>query len=190
MIGMIRSVLAAAVMVLAAASATASPIVYRTTTTATGTLGGTPFSNALVTITGVGDTTSVTCVVNYCETASLDAAVSVTGIGTADFTIDVRLFVAWSVEAVGFYDNAQFDILDTYNAALVGYDLQSPLGPVTGESAINDESYATTLGLLLLTSAGDSTFEAFSPMPEPATLGTLGFALASMAALRRRRHLV
>jgi hypothetical protein len=185
---MIRSALAAAALVLAAASATAAPITYRTTATATGTLGGTPFTDALVTITGIGDTTSVTCVVDYCETGTLDAMVSVAGIGTADFTIDVRLFAAWGVDAVGFFDNAQFDILDTFNPALAGYDLQSPFGPVTGESAINsDDSYATTLGLLLLTSAGDSTFEAFSPVPEPATLGTLGFALASLAALRRRR---
>src|SRR5262249_56764927 len=54
------ALLATALLVCGVGQVKGAPITYVFTTTATGTLGGTPFSNALLTFTFTGDTNNVT----------------------------------------------------------------------------------------------------------------------------------
>src|SRR5579862_1176439 len=69
--------------------ASAAPITYTETLTASGTLGGTTFTDALVTVTLTGDTSNVTAgPVPHTDVLvnTGSATVSVSGIGTGTFT--------------------------------------------------------------------------------------------------------
>ena len=70
---------------------TAASITYTETATGTGTLDGTAFTNALVTVTLLGDTSNVaggSC----CWSVSGTATVSVAGVGADTLTDDIHAF--------------------------------------------------------------------------------------------------
>ena len=111
----------------------AETITYMESTVASGTLGLQSFTDAMVALTFVGDTTNVTnpsplLYVNSVGTAT----VTVAGIGTATFTDPIQVFDDQTY-AAGFTDvTINGDILDQAGGFQVTYDLKTAIGPVTG----------------------------------------------------------
>jgi hypothetical protein len=103
--------------------AQATPITYTDTVTGTGALGALPFTNALVTISLTGDTSTV-----FGDPVPRDfgsATVNVFGVGTATFTDPLM----WAIDnqanqLAGIADvTAGLFLLGTRNGAFALYDL-------------------------------------------------------------------
>ena len=171
---------------LCVAPAQATPITYTVTGTATGMLGVAAFTNALVTIALVGDTSFIGNDVG-------SATVSVSGVGTASFT-DI-MFVTDnaanpSAQISDFTRNQL--IFGTMAPAFATYDLRGPIGPIAGTSLINAlVAFPTTAGNFDIASVvgNTSTFTATtaSSVPEPAAMWLLGTGLLAAGARRWRK---
>jgi hypothetical protein len=126
------------------------PIIYTEQALASGTLGGRTFTNALITMTLVGNTGNVTGGGGFFTNTVGTFTLNVSGIGTATFTDSMEVFdnQTLSPAAAGFGDNtAGGSVLDTFNSVFASYDLTSGIGPVSGPSFIwPDLSFGTTLG--------------------------------------------
>jgi hypothetical protein len=146
--------------IIAGSPAFAVPITYTEEATATGSLGGTPFSGTVL-LTMDNDTTNVAggpVFVNI-GTVTLDVA----GFAPATFT-DATQAVSNQTDADGgFGDNTEnLAILFTSSNSFSTYDLKSAFGPVLGPAAFNPgASFPTTDGLFVLDSVPNSvTFTA------------------------------
>jgi hypothetical protein len=183
-----------ALLTCSAIPAHASPIIYIEQFVGSGSLGGTSFTNALVTITLDGDTATVTGSPGGFEQEFGSAFVVVSGSPVAEFTDpSMDAFDNPSVPAAGISDvTKNLLIMDTINTAFLTYDFRSPIGPVTGPANFNSGAvFPTTAGDFFITSVaeGTSRFSAkfpASPVPEPATIALTACGLAG-AAIRRRR---
>jgi hypothetical protein len=191
------------------APAEAVPITYTESAIASGTLGGTAFSDALVTVTLKADTTGVAAgsysgvhlVVNPGA-----ATLSIEGLGTAAFNSPngytaslIRSPNPWFA-STGFII-AQFDrpshdvsdglthILGLDDGALAGYGLRGAFGSLTGKGiGVADDWFPTTRGLLIMNSGAEVvTFTATVPEPSSAAMLALG-AMALLVTVRRRRR--
>ena len=178
--------------------AQATPITYTDTVTGTGALGAVPFTSALVTISLVGDTSTV-----FGDPVPRDfgsATVNVSGVGAATFADPLM----WAIDnpegtagpLAGIADvTAGLFLLGTVNGAFALYDLRSAIGPISGPVVFNPGAlFPTTLGNFALTSvAGNtSTFIAVtSAVPEPASIILVGAGLLGIvgARVQRRRRL-
>ena len=172
--------------------AAASVISYTEQASATGTLGGTPFTNALVTITGIGNTANVTAA-GILRNVLSSATVTVAGIGTAAITSSIEVFdnqLFQPTAAVGIgLAGGNGSILDTVNSQFSTYDLTFAIGPVSGTSLINSSvNTNTTLGVLNFTSAQNSTFTAGTPEPGSWMLMGLGFSALASKLRRAKSH--
>lgn len=164
----------------------AAPITYTEQAVATGSLGGTGFSDAAVALTFVGDTSNVFLDSGIWRNEIGTATVTVTGIGTATFTESMEVFDNGGAMAVGVA-NPSASALDTFNPLLSAYDLQSAIGPLSGQSFIRpDITFSTNLGGFNLQIAGDSTFTA-TTVPEPSSLAMASLGALALVAYRRRR---
>ena len=129
------------------APAHAVPITYTETATATGFLDGTPFANALVTITVTGDTAAAPSGVNFQFYPLPGATVTVAGFGS-DSLLHSELFVnqvSTPTATVGFADSTgPLSILDTFNTAFSTYTLNTAIGPTLGAPFIDSALIAAT----------------------------------------------
>jgi hypothetical protein len=178
-----------AASLLAAGMAYAGPITYTETATATGSLNGVNFRDALVTLTMSGDTSSVFNDGGIWRNNGT-ASVTIAGLGSAIFTDTVDVFDNPGFPAAGFADFVVgSSILDTVNdAAFVTYDLTTAFGPITNANFINGgEHFGTNVGDFVIIAAGDSTFQA-TTAPEPMTVSFLGLGLGAMAVAKRIRQ--
>jgi hypothetical protein len=183
---------AAVLLALAATPASAAALVFSETTTASGSLGGTAFSNALVTLSGTGDTGGVTNpAFGDFFLVGVPVSVSVAGVGKATFTDTFELVSNQNVSAVGLGDaslNAALLFADVANG---NYDLTTSFGPVSGPARYNPgAAFGTSAGAFVLDSASAVTYRAaVGGVPEPATWAVMlaGFG-ALGAVLRSRRH--
>src|SRR5262249_18005326 len=142
-------------------AAHAAPITYEVTATGTGSLGGASFSNALVTLTLRGNTSTVTHPLRSTFNNTCPPTAAAAGIGTATVTNPIVVFSNEGIAVAGIEDTVNSDILDTSNAAFATYDLTTAIGPVTGPSLINSGTpFPTSVGNFILTAASDSTFTA------------------------------
>ena len=89
-------------------------ITFTESSTATGSLGGTTFTDALLTITSTGDTTQLqNPSLGFYAIDSLTANVTVAGVGSGSFTVATYVFSNQSTPGVGIAGLYSDDILDT-----------------------------------------------------------------------------
>lgn len=213
-----RSLIQYALLVAAlfgfAASTDASPIIYTESGLASGTIGGSTFTNVLVQVTASGDTANVVTLTDgtytlYANLSSL-TRITIAGIGTATITdatavysfptpvlIDTG-FPVLPYAIIGTLDSPPS--LDSFTGiggqgdnALLGYGLTTSIGPITGSPGGIGHSSD-----FINTSSGHLTFSAnISPtsqgtftatlVPEPMSLVLLGSGIAMLAGLSRFR---
>ena len=181
--------LAFAISIISGPELFATPINYREQVFASGLLGSTAFSNALVTISAYGDTGGMSGAGGL-YTNFVSADLTIAGVGATSFTDAVYVFDNQGAIAAGVADSTRGgSILDTFDASFGTYDLTTSIGPITGTSYIRpDLSFNTQAGLFTIGSAGDSTFTAeFTATPEPTTLALFGLGVAGLRFYWRRR---
>ncbi len=180
----------------------ASPITYTLSSDASGTLGGMSFTDALVTITLIGDTANVvpgpvpfTDVVENTGTATVD----VSGIGTATFTDSVGIIDTltdtsiFGVPAVLMLDLTTWTglLLET-GSTFTTYGLTNSIWPVSGAGGVASGShvtpdFATTDGDLTWTvgqSLGTATFTAVATPEQSGVIVLLAIGLTVGLARR------
>jgi len=211
--GFVGAIAAIGILGMAAPSQ-AAPIAYTITAIASGTLGGTPFSNALMTMTLVSDTLTVfQPLPNDLPELFANpgtATVTIAGLGTATFNdpggyaaimfpvvdeIPIPSLGIW--EDVDIAANRGTGILGIGSNSLAGYNLRSPLGPLAGASSGGAHepdgtpvAYSTNRGGLTITSTGESgtvTVTVATSVPEPTSLSLLTIGGLSLLATTRRR---
>lgn len=210
------SLVRSAVLVVAvlgfATVARATPITYELSGIASGMIGGSGFMNALVQLTVTGDTDNIVTEFGGLAFVNVSSATMVTiaGVGTATVT-DPNAIYAFPAPVlldedmpflpyvvIGTLDNPP--LLDSFTGlglvggnALLGYDLQTSIGPVTATGGVGYPMglfVHTTLGDLSFTSNISSTTEgtfAAAPVPEPMSLLLLGSGIAVLAGRSRFR---
>ena len=187
--------------------ASAAPIVYTLTTTATGTLGASTFTDASVTVTLTGDTSNIAfgpSPLNAFPVNPGSATIDISGLGTSTFTdsieilssFDTLVFGGVSAVVIAQLDNPSGDSVSGIaleeGPAFFGYSLQGPFGPISGSGGAGSgpaNIFPTTAGNLQYTiqpSDGPSTFTA-SLVPEPTSMMLLGAGLLGLIGIRRTR---
>ncbi len=190
----------------AATSALADPITYTMVgTQASGSLGGTMFSDATVTLTMIDDTMNViddvTDSIFYNPGTATVTVVEGGGLPTltATFTDTIWVYSTQTPPAgVGFYDTGvNSDIFDNFSSSFEGYDLKTPIGPIISDMTGNSPplSFPTSDGNFILSGLpATATFTATVAVPEPAIGHGLPVALAvggmllGARLLERRRY--
>jgi hypothetical protein len=174
-------------------NAKASTITYTESATVTGFLGAHSFTDALLTLTGTGDTTTIANPTAGLFLNPLEIVLfSVAGVGSGLFqdAIDV-ISDQLTPATVRFEDFAAgSNILGTANAAFATYDLSTSIGPITGTGFFGTGLFQTSAGVLFLISAGSSsTFTAstVSAVPIPPALPLFATGLVGLLLLGCRR---
>jgi hypothetical protein len=174
----------------------AGPITYTQTFTASGTLGTQSFTDAMVTITGTGDTANIVASgANYFN--SVTATVTIAGIGTANITDSMFAECRVGFKESGFTDESIFpgDGIYTANSLFSSDQLANVIDPPVSGNTVNQPSIlnhgiGTDQGTLTFTSDGTtSTFgSTFSTAaPEPASLTLVGMGAVGLFGYGWRR---
>ena len=161
--------------------------------TGSGSLGGTSFTNQLITLTGTGNTTSVTNVGGGIYVVLTSTTVQVDSGSVASFTDTIQAVDNQSLMEAGFGDaSSNLAVLFTTAPAFGSYNLMSSTTG-TGPAGYNSgAAFATTAGSFIINSvSGNSTFTgtlaSSTVTPEPSGLSLLGTGAMGLAGLVRRR---
>jgi hypothetical protein len=198
-----RFLTAAALGLLAMAGRVDAALInYTETVVASGSLGGTSFTDATLIIDAMANTTDVVEAGRgsyYVDGLSVSFTLNLAGGGgdAGTFTSPGKAFVTQADQTFGIQlptTTLAEDVLVVQSPDLGGFDMKTEIGPLTGTAIITPgQAFATSFGDLILTStSGDATFRANfvgAAVPEPSSLvlGGLG-GLATALGLARRRN--
>lgn len=163
----------------------AAMIVYTDQVVATGSIGTHNFTNALVTVTVVGDTANVQTAPSVYYNLGT-ATVTIAGVGTATFT---NTFAAYNDLSnvppklgMGDFVLQNGSLVDTESAAFASYSLTSAIGPISGFMYFpGGVTVPTSMGNFTLTAiTGNSTFTATTPAPSVPALSAWGIFLLAL----------
>ncbi|MGO9230636.1 MAG: hypothetical protein ACLQKA_15705 [Bryobacteraceae bacterium] len=174
--------------------------VYTFTGTASGTVGGTPFTNATLTVTSTGNVSAVSCTGGTCElnVAAGASSFTISGIGSGTFSGASYVFDNQNFGLAGFgvgTDDIQIYDSSIGSAAFATYNLLSSIGPLGPEAADPSTSdwvnLSTSLGSFTVTSFTNVTFQATIGgstlgTPVPASLLLVGLGLACLLVWKFR----
>jgi hypothetical protein len=172
-------------------AAWATPITYTESVTGTGMLGATGFTNSLVTVTVLADTSNIVIFSGgVLHSGAGTGTINVAGIGTATLTgPDIEVVLNQTNGNLGVSDlTAGRVVFFTQNAVFDTYDLKSSIGPDSGTALFNLQTAPSSLGGFEFSSvSGNSTFTA-TLAPEPTSTMLLGTGLLALVALSRFRR--
>ena len=173
-------------------SVSADMVTIETTVVASGSLGGSSYTNELVTITGVGDTDDITSDGTvHLLSFGLQTTVEIDGLGSGLFTDSVQAVVNNNSELAGFGNSSIATGLLFVNAPIFEtYDLLSGLGPVSGEAIpVFGIGHETDAGAFRINSVfGDATFSVqIDNVPEPSSSLAI-VAVGFLTLIRRSRN--
>ncbi len=178
---------ALAAVVTMAGAAQAQLMQYTYQVNASGQLNGQSFSNALVTVTLTGDASASYQPCGYCYLVLADTTlIEVAGVGSDRFAQPITAVSNFVDGYIGLGEPvSDYGIFFVEYGAGMGYLLQAPLGPVSGEASGNPGISFETLGGSFTYDSFDSpgTFQAtVAQVPEP---GTWALWLAGLGAVGR-----
>jgi hypothetical protein len=179
--------IATLLLCIASPGALAAPITYTFSGPVSGTLGGTPFTNAQITITATGDTSTIPDLIDctgppiICNRLG-SVTFTINGVGSGTITDGLFIFDFGPNQALGLERfGAGGDWVDITHAQFAIYALATSIGPLTvtpiGSSPFG--SVATTAGILSLTS-NPNTFQAVTAAVVPPTIAK-SFGAGSIA---------
>lgn len=180
---------ATAALVTMASVAQAVPMVYTLQVNASGQLNGTSFTNTAVSVTVTGESAVSYQPCWFCHLVLADTTlVEVAGVGSDSFANPITAVGNFVDGYLGFGEPvSDYGMVFIGHPAALGYMMQTPLGPVSGEASGNPGYAFATLGGSFTFASFDSegTFlAAAAPVPEP---GTWLLMLGGVAALVQRR---
>jgi hypothetical protein len=173
-IGLLTAAFAA--LTLGSTAAHAGLLTYTETVTASGSLDGNAFTNALVTLTLNGNTTNIGSGGSGIFDLIAPVSISVAGLTGDSFSQTIQVVDNQNISLAGFGDNTiNAGILFTGNGAFATYDLSVPTGPISGSATINaGEAFITTNGSFRLDSTSSNAVftvtATTSAVPEPGSL--------------------
>lgn len=191
MIKRLFAILVAALLIPFAASAV--PITYLYSGTATGSLGANGFAGASFVITAQADTSTVGgwCCSNAQNTHA-SATISVASLGTVTFSLPTHTWIAESC-CIGFGANLSLNYVTLFSApglTNVGYGLATDIGPIAAAADTSGQfvNVATSGGMLTITQLGTVSFQAItSAVPEASASVLMALGLAGIVLATRRR---
>jgi hypothetical protein len=184
---------------LASSAVFANPVIYTMTSTASGTLAGTAFSNAAITVTSIADTSQVfsfpSGIYTDYEVIADSSTIDIAGFAPATFSDQTFWEDPNGAGDIIFGDFAIGNGILGLTHLFVGletYNLESSFGPVSSSydfetSAFNYfQNIPTSEGSLSLVASNDTFTAVVSNVPEPAYPVVIGFGLLGLFAIRRR----
>jgi hypothetical protein len=179
--------------------AAAAPITYIYTGTGSGSIGGTPFTDAAFSITGVGETADLASCGGGCQEINHTAtSVTISGIGTFQITSPLRTFLN-NTPGLSRQNPPGGDLYNLYVGDFTGWDLVSDWGPINTTGSIHQwasPQVNTSGGILVFTDNGTTpgTFQSVLGQEAAAipTLSQWGMVLLAClllcVAIRRIRR--
>ena len=165
----------------------AAPISYTITGFLNGSLDATPFAAEPFTVVINADTAGVNLALpGILYNPAFSTSISITGVGSGSFVSSMIVGVNYLDGIIGFTDGSVGGVT-FQNAGAIGWDLASPIGPLTAASPFYAAgTLPTTFGTLTITGARDLSFSADTGVPEPSTGLLVAAALAAAIGLRRK----